>query len=324
MTNFASLTNWHEIIAIAAWRRIRVGIKRCGFAAIATLVSVGSPTFAQSTIRFSSPPVEYTPFEVTVTMSREGCFDTAFPLVGETHYAGTTLAVVLSQLSTPQERPTTISCGRERKFALPGLPRGRQEISVAVTEPNLPRISETISAVIDVAPISSTNTLVNFWTGTFVEFLASGGVGPPGFYLTPSRFSMFASQWNWLELGSEETNFTFKAFRVSETEPLPSSLVRLNNVNYPAPLRGTFWTPDAGLAQRLAGEWSSAPSLRLWAVGRLNQGACPIGMSPVYQTFHPKAITHRWTQSRTAYAAMLANGYSGDGPVWCAPALRGE
>jgi hypothetical protein len=300
-------------------------MKTCAFVAPWLVAVSASLSYAQGTIRTSIPPVEYTPFEVTVTMSKEGCYDSMFPLLGETQYVGGTLSVVLSQLRSPVAAQTTLVCGRERKFVVPGLPRGRQEIKVSVTEPVGPFIAETIAATLDVAPISPNITVVNFWTGSyFPSSIGSGSVGPPGFYLSPRRFAVWPSQWNWLELGDEETNYTFKGFNVSDSETLPSWLVRLSNVAYPEPFRGRFWTTDAALAQRLASEWNSGPTLQGWAVGRLVSGSCPIGMSPVYQTFHPKAVAHRWTQSRTAYAALLANGYMGDGPVWCAPALRSE
>lgn len=81
------------------------------------------------------------------------------------------------------------------------------------------------------------------------------------------------------------------------------------------------------MARRLALEWSGKALDETGGyevVGRLVAGACPLGMSPVYQAFQPKEVAHRWTQSRVTYAMLLNAGYAGDGPVWCAPALSGE
>ena len=211
---------------------------------------------------------------------------------------------------------------------VPGLPRGRQTIKVDITDrgssPNNNQgahVSETLMGAFDVAPLSATAALVNFWTGLF----SPGTVlGEGGIRLTSSRFSMFANGWDFLEVGDPGTGFTFKALSFSETDRLPDALARLYFVRYPSAFHGSFVTVDQAVARRLAGEWGNPVFESLSAVGKFANGACPIGMSPVYQAFQTQAISHRWTQSRAAYAALLANGYKGDGAVWCAPALRGE
>ena len=295
------------------------------------LITVAAPTqaLAQGTLRTSAPPVEYTAFEVVVQTSKRYCYDPVFPLLGEVQYSGGTLSVVLTHLHSSLVSDVLTTCGQERKFVLPGLSRGPQTIKVDVTDfgassnggPGA-RVSETITSTIDVVPFSATSSLVNFWTGGFVSTSPTDSVRV--FQLSPVRGAMFFGQWDWLEVGAAETGYTFKAFEVSAVGPLPGALARLYNLKYIAPFRGVFWTTDKATAQRLANEWGTPASETQWAVGRSVNGACPIGMSPVYQTFHPQAITHRWTQSRSAYAALLANGYIGEGVSWCAPALRGE
>ena len=50
-------------------------------------------------------------------------------------------------------------------------------------------------------------------------------------------------------------------------------------------------------------------------------GVCPIGTEPVWRLFSSKFTTHRYTRSSTTYAAFQADGWSGEGVVFCsAPA----
>ena len=211
---------------------------------------------------------------------------------------------------------------------LPGLPRGQQKIKVDITdasdvsivESSGANVSETLVATAQVNAYNNAD-LGYFWTGTFTPGLG----GAVGFLLTPTRQTVWLLEWDWLEVGFVLTGYTFRAFSFVEADRLPADLLRLYSVKYPRPFGGAFWTTDKPVAQRLAGEWANPLLESAFAVGRVSAGgACPIGMSPVYQTFNARAASHRWTQSRTAYAALLANGYAGEGAAWCAPALRGE
>lgn len=315
-------------------RLIRVGrarnrVNRVAITLLGCWALLSGLGHAQGSIRVATPPVEYVPFEVVVQTSKNYCYDPMFPILGEVQYGSGTLSVVLTHLPSSLVSDVLTTCGQERKFVLPGLPRGLQTIKVDVTDLGVSsnggpgaRVSETITSSIDVTPFGATTSLVNFWTGGFMSTSPTDNVRV--FQLTQNRGAMFVGQWDWLEVGAAETGYTFKAISISAGDQLPNALTPLYVLAYPAPYRGVFWTINRADAQRLANEWGRALSVPQWAVGRLINGACPIGMSPVYQTFHLAAITHRWTQSRAAYAVLLANGYQGEGPAWCAPALRGE
>ena len=289
-----------------------------------------APVHAAISIQLPATVVEYTPFEVLVTTGKTYCFDARFPLLGEVQYTAGTLSVVLTHLRTPlRALNDAITCDRDRRFMVPGLPRGLQTIKVDITdasdvssvERSGANVSETLTASVQVAEFNSVTDLAYFWTGTFTPGLG----GPVGFLLTPSRQSPWLVEWDWMEVGVVLTGYTFRAFSMTPADRLPADLLRLYSVKYPSPFGGTFWTTDRAVAQRLAGEWANPLIESNFAVGRVKAGgACPIGMSPVYQTFNAGAVSHRWTQSRTAYTALLANGYSGEGATWCAPALRGE
>ena len=110
-------------------------------AAVLGLVALfTAPVYAQGSIRLSALPVEFVPFEVVVQTSSSYCHDATFPLLGETQYGGGTLSVVLTHMSSPllrTEVPAT--CGRERRFTVPGLPRGLQALRVDILIKELAR-----------------------------------------------------------------------------------------------------------------------------------------------------------------------------------------
>ena len=284
------------------------------------LASLANLAYAQPSIQIAAPPQEYVPFQVGVTFSRPYCLNET-AAVSETEYKGNTLSITLTHLFQRG------GCPVPQFITVPGLPRGVTTLKVSVTERgplygNVTNIAETIATQVVVLPVSESVTPATFWTGRYTP--PFGGT-PSRFVLTSSRFSAFGSEWDWLEAGDPETTaFTFKAFSFAASDKLPAALARLYSVPFPDPLTGVYWTIDSSSADALARSWSKPVTATQFAVGRFVNGVCPLGMSPIFQTFNPSVVTHRWTQSRSAYATMLANGYSGDGPVWCSPALRGE
>ncbi len=292
---------------------------------IICLASLTNLAYAQPSIQLAAPPQEYVPFQVGVHFSRPYCLNET-AAVSETEYKSNVLSITLTHLFQRS------GCPVPQFITVPGLPRGVTTLKVSVTErgplsasqTGITYIAESVSSDVVVQPVSQTVLPATFWTGRFTPEL-SGSSSPVRFVLTASRFSMFNSAWDWLEAGDPETTaFTFKAFSFAASDKLPAALARLYSVPFPDPLTGVYWTIDSSSADALARSWSKPVTATQLAVGRFVNGVCPLGMSPIFQTFNPSVVTHRWTQSRLAYATMVANGYSGDGPVWCAPALRGE
>ncbi len=302
--------------------------RRLMTAVILLSTAISSVAAAQGTVVFPATVSEYRPFTVTVITAQPYCV--GFPVVGDMRYSENTLYAVLTHVDAPN---TQKRCGGQtalqRRVTLPGLPRGQQSLRLEVTDESISggvwgaRVAETISATVKVEPISG-GDLQGFWMGSVTAATGADAGKVLAFGLTPNRVSIFLGQLDWLDVGAPEIGYTFKAIGASADVTLPETLVRLQLVAYPAPYNGSFWTVDPATARRLAAEWGKTAVEYPFAVGKLVAGACPIGMSPVYQAFHANTVTHRWTQSRTAYVTMLSNGYQGDGPAWCAPALRGE
>lgn len=285
---------------------------------------------------------EYDPFTARVTFNTAYCLSDTYPIFGEVDLKGNVLSVVLTHVKTGP-------CVASRDVRIPGLPGGQYTLRISVSKVNDDRsipagipggvpggfstLAETVEASI---LVSTSTTLRSFWTARvdgneFEDIYETGRIpyaGPVTLYFSGLRGGIFGLPQDWLEVGLPSgTAYAFKALGAFRAN-LQSALTPLFALKYPSPYKGSFFTADRAVAERLTREWTGKPLVdegdAVFAVGKLIAGACPLGMSPVYQAFHPTEVAHRWTQSRVTYAMLLNVGYAGDGPVWCAPALRGE
>ena len=198
---------------------------------------------------------------------------------------------------------------------IPGLPGGQYtlRISVSKTAPGsrldggISTLAETVEASI---LVSTSTALRSFWTARvdgneFEDIYETGRIpyaGPVTLYFSGLRGGIFGLPQDWLEVGLPSgTAYTFKALGAFRAN-LQSALTPLFALKYPSPYKGSFFTADRAVAERLTREWTGKPLVdegdAVFAVGRLIAGACPLGMSPVYQAFHPTEVAHRWTQTR--------------------------
>lgn len=264
-----------------------------------------------------SSVAEYVPFSVVLEASNAPlCDGPAVNVVGNVRLRGD-----VAEITVP---PFGARC-MSRLLTIPGLPRSVRSLQVSLTA--LANNSgggtrampiDTVAKDIEVSPLLGESGFARFWTAEFRPALTPG---PVRLLLTPSRVEMFTGQWLWLESGDPQTEaYTFKALSAPLTAgALPASLSRLYRVEYPAPFVGAYFTIDGDAARRLAREWSRNAEELPYALGRLDAGTCPMGMSPVYQVFNPSAVFHRWTQSQDTYRVLVAGGLVGEGAAWCAP-----
>ncbi len=261
---------------------------------------------------------EYVPFTVTIDgVGAPLCDGATANVVGQARIAGSVADIAMPPVGT--------RCAA-RTVSVPGLPRSVNRVRVTLSEIALNPgqqgtkavPSQVLEVALEVRPLAGVGDLARFWTAEYRDALAPSTVK---LMLTTTRFERFTGEWLWFEVGDPQTEaYTFKALSApTGSAALPAPLARLYSVEYPAPLAGAFYTVDAGLARSLATAWSRVAGEMPYAVGKLDAGACPMGMTPVLQLFNPSAILHRWTQSTDTYRVLIAGGYVGEGPAWCAP-----
>ena len=290
--------------------------------AIGLLLTIGLPSNVVAQVNAPPSVLEYEPFTVSVTAAGATlCDGPTINVVGSVRLEG-----AIADITMP---PIGARCAA-RSIEIPGLPRGVRSLRVNITtlavdgNRTLGGGTKTVATSvltndIEVRPLFGVLDLPRFRTAEFRSAFSAASVR---LVLTASRVEMFAGQWLWFEADDPLTaGYTFKALSAPlGSAGLPTSLARLSSVEYPAPFAGTFVTADATLARALAASWSRVAVELPYAVGRLDAGACPIGMTQVYRVFNPTAVVHRWTQHVETYRVLIANGYVGEGAAWCAPA----
>jgi hypothetical protein len=289
---------------------------------IAIVLTIGLTARAVAQISAPAIVAEYEPFMIDIAAAGASLCDASrsINVVGNVRLTGSVADITMPPLGT-----RCVS----RSMVIPGLPRQVRNLRVRITALDVDAnrtagggtkavSTQVLTHDIEVRPLFGVVEHSRLWTAEFRSALSSG---PVRLLLTASRAEMFTGQWLWFEADDPQTvGYTFKALSAPlASGGLPATLARLNSVEYPAPFAGSFVTTDATLARALAASWSRTAVEMSLAVGRVSAGACPIGMTPVYQSFSPTATTHRWTQEVETYRVLIANGFVGEGPVWCAP-----
>ena len=301
-------------------------------AVTSALVGAGLATAASISVSAPAAPRSYESFTVQVAFDASYCVSSTYPLIGDGELRGNVFSITLSHLKPGP-------CTNVFSVVVPGLPAQVSRLRVAMTrqasfvgQPSV--IAETVETAV---ALDGYVTGEPMWTvrvesdGIYNPFhLPQDGSRSGPVVLWPFRGAPATGAGEWMETGSSlEDTYTFRMLRpASNATPLYASpdLTPLYRVFYPAPLRGVYYTTDFSVAQQLERSWNGGTltdqgSASNAPVGRLRGGACPVGMTPVYQAFHPAAdVAHRYTQSLAAYQLLMRNGYIGEGPVWCAPA----
>ena len=295
------------------------------------LVSAGIAHAASFAISEPAAPRSYESFIGQVTFDASYCVSTSYPLIGEGELRDNVFSVVLSHLKYG-------ACSNTFRVAVPGLPAQVTRLRISMTkappingQPAI--VAETVEASL---ALSGYITGEPLWTvrvesdGVYNPFnLPQDGSRSGPVVLWSGNGAPGTGAAERMEAGASlQTAYTFRALKpATGTTPTYASddLAPLYRVFYPAPLRGIYYTTDFVVAQQLEQSWnrrslSDQTGIASAPVGRLRAGACPLGMTPVYQAFHPTAdIAHRYTQSLAAYQLLIRNGYIGEGLAWCAP-----
>ena len=284
--------------------------------AVASSIAFGQPApLAIQSLTFDPPsPQEYQSINVEVTFSKPYCGSAEAPLFSKVQLEGSKLLFLLSQLG---DGP----CMTRRVFRIPGLPAGAYAATVGVTGSywaNYPSgAREAVSVEQGTYPL--TVNAVGYKAALYTWIYPMYPPSASGVYLVPGYPGGATIQGGNVSLIS----------RIDEPEmlawlrlrgPVPSAAVPLFELEYPKPFAGAFMTTSLADANRLRGEGftlhtgSAEPH-----VLPLVNGACPMGSVPIYRVFNPKAIAHRYLSSFDTYNALSANGFVGEGLVFCTP-----
>jgi Repeat of unknown function (DUF5648) len=258
-------------------------------------------------------PQEFEPFTVTIDFSKPYCVAENSPLFSRVSLVGTELVLLLSQLG---DGP----CASRKSFVVPGIPAGSFRVTVGVAGPYWPNypagtreaVSVEQSTVALVVNAIGQKSPLYTWVAP-MEPRASSGL-----FLVPGVPTATTQNGNISLVGASD-EFEFMAW-LGRLSSVPKAAVRLYWLDYPKPLNGSFRTTSLADANRLIGDGFTlkTDSLEEHVLPKAN-GACPLGSKPVYRLFNPRVIAHRYVTSLDTYNALAANGWIGEGSVFCAP-----
>lgn len=279
----------------------------------------------------ASSPAPWQPFLLSVTFSQPLCTADDHPLLAEAELKAYKLSLTLTHIRNG-------ACSNTKQIRVPALRPGRYAVTVAVTRREsgygggYALIGEQIDGSIVVPePVGAAKPAicgVAFVTyGDIGDSIIPAPYGAGAVYTRPiTALPVTLGGPPWGAILEQAGQATFIAECVPDGVS-PPPLTRVYDVRYPAGFGGNFLTTDREEALRLMRAWWPAnidayggepDGWRPSWVGRLESGACPLGMKPVYRLFHPVAIAHRYTTSMSAYRVLIENGYTGEGARFCA------
>ena len=287
----------------------------CFFAALTTFAYAQPTPVPLTGVSFSPPnPDVYEPFKVTVTFSKPYCIADS-PYFSAVTLTGNQLSVSLSHFGNGP-------CATQRTFNLSGLPDGAFDVNVAVTGTYLnstSNVRETTAVERGTFPLTVGGSVQYGKTKVYTT-LQNGALvldRRPQFVQPAPSVPYDANTLT----GYDEAEFTVYPGLGLGRIGVPNSAVPVWQLLYPTPLKGSFATTDEAEKNRLSAVGFSflGGGSTLFFVLPLVNGACPLGATPIYRLFNPKAPAHRYVSSLDTYNTLAANGFIGEGMVFCAP-----
>ena len=256
-------------------------------------------------------PEEYQPFTVTVTFSKPYCFGDAVGFSKVT-LTGNALTLLQSHLG---EGP----CVNQRTFNVPGIPGGEFSVTVGITGSN--NLNDSYNSRESVSIEQGTYSLSVISFGKVKVFSLRDPLGRYVLDYPPEHYN-FSTRPPWIDYLTTRDAPEFFAFRGLGLGNIgvPKAAIALIHLIYPSPLKGVYATTSTAEADRLVqGGFTWHPLIADMYVLPIKNGVCPLGAVPVYRLFNPKGPAHRYVSSLDTYNTLVANGFIGEGMVFCAP-----
>ena len=289
------------------------------------LLTAGSATFTNSAHAQPAPlaanavtvtpanPQEFEALTVTIEFSKPYCIAEHSPIFSRVSLTTGELVLLLSQFG---DGP----CVGRKSFAVPGIPAGNFRMTVGVAGPYWPNFpAESREAVsVEQLTIPLTVSAVGQKAPLYTWVAPMEPRATSGLFLVPGVPGATIQNGNVSIVGRADA-YEFTAW-LGRIAPVPRAAVRLYWLDYPKPRNGSFHTTSLTDANRLASEGFTlkTDSLEEYVLPKVN-GACPLGSSPVYRLFNPRVVAHRYVANVDTYNALAANGWLGEGSVFCAP-----
>lgn len=280
---------------------------------ISTVHAQPAPLAANAVTVTPANPQEFEAFTVTIEFSKPYCIAEHSPIFSRVNLAGSELVFLLSQLGDG-------ACVNKKTFAVPGVPAGNFRMTVGVAGPYWPNYPAGTREAVSVEQLSIPLTVsavgqkvpLYTWVAP-MEPRASSGL-----FLVPGVPGATTQNGNVSLVGKADAS-EFKAW-LGRLGPVPRVAVRLYWLDYPKPLNGSFHTTSLIDANRLVtqGFTLKTDSSEEYVLPKVN-GACALGSLPVYRLFNPRVVAHRFVAHLDTYNALSANGWVGEGSVFCAP-----
>ncbi len=289
-------------------------------------------------------PVAFQPLTVRAEFSTLYCISNDYPIFAQvglksgapTDPADARRGLKSGVLSVALSHLRNGSCASSKSITLPGLPAGNYTLRISVTADDAGGIQVRRTYE---AEMGQVNIVVSQPAGlgaavmcmARVDLPAYGAYGTGPVMLTgrcseePSITNPRSSGTTPLEVGTATPSFmVYGALSGAIPQSLPTAFTPLYSVTYPAPFAGTFWTTSLRDCDALNQVWNgkSACDATTTVVLRAKNGVCPLGANPVYRSFSPLAVAHRYTLSADTYAALNEVGQVGEGLAWCALPLN--
>jgi hypothetical protein len=271
----------------------------------------------------TASPVAFQPLTVRADFSTAYCLNTDYPIYSQVALKNGVLSVALSHLRAGP-------CVNSKTFTLPGVPAGTYTLRISVTADDSGgiQVRRTYEAEAGQTTLNVTQPLgidgaVMCMARVDLPAYGPYGTGPVMLTGRCSEEPVFSTPrtngTTPLEVGTATPSFL--VYGAAAGTALPPPFTQLYAVPYPLPLAGLFWTTSITDCAALNQAWNGRASCdgSTTIVLRPRSGVCPLGASPVYRSFQPQAIAHRYTQSAEVYAALLEANHVGEGVAWCAP-----
>lgn len=207
--------------------------------------------------------------------------------------------------------PSPIAARQTITVNLPGMPAGSYRIQLRF--PNRV-VSHSRDLVVSRTAVTPTTAESLIYGPTQRYFLTANAADLPALGITGGEFFSFSSGGTWPRWAKAETGF--KVWPATGDVPSAAKPVcRFFNTR----VATHFYSAKVTDCDALRGQPDWVDEGTSFRILLPTSGVCQVGTEPIYRLFSAQLSNHRYTREANTYAAMIAQGWAGEGAVFCAP-----